>query len=113
MGAFFPKPATKERRKMAEQAKNQTQNNQQPQQPKPAPGPKRQVTLDQMLDAVCNMPAVLDEDNDEITLKTKDLALFVVAMLEISDLNLLRAVLRRRRDNSRFHDAVEMQPTNQ
>jgi len=92
---------------MAEQAQKPQQPPQQAKpSPVPEPGKKRQVTLDQILDGLSGVPLILDEDNDSITLKTRDFALIMVGILEISDLNLFRAVLRRRRDSGRFGDGI-------
>jgi hypothetical protein len=93
---------------MAEQAQK---NQQQPQQPKQGPAPaqkKQQITLDQILAGLSNLPLLLDEDNEEITLSTKSFALMFVGVLEIDDANLLRALLRRRRVSARFEDALEV-----
>ena len=75
------------------------------QQPKPQAVPKEPLTIDHILAQLSKLPLLYDEDNDEITVSTRNFALLFVSVLEINDANLLRALLRRRQVSSKFEEA--------
>lgn len=93
---------------MAEQAKQPQNNNQQ--KPQAAPTPKKQVTLDQVLESMLSsLPMVYDEEHGTITLKVKDFGLMALSFMGLGDIDIFTTFLRRRQQNAKFDQVIEYQ----
>jgi hypothetical protein len=101
MNPFFPSAATKERRKMAEQAKQAQQPTNNNQQPRKDPPPQIRTTFTaQEQEEIKNTKAaeMYDPTKRFIVMDSDSFSVMVTGLLQIRDSELTTAVLRRRQD---------------